>query len=159
MPSNIKFSAGCYNSLKMQKKDNLKFATAFIAILFVLIYGSQEFYLSKVSIQNTAVFRYILYFGLITGVAIIGFLGLSNNKEPWLQQTWILVYLFCFILLLIAGITDLYIYPFSSLQKSYIQSFHLFFQSPAPLVIFFIFYKLSQRQKTGNRQIFKKPGH
>ena len=117
-----------------------------LLILLVWIAGSQEMYLNKESLTNTVFVRYIIYFSWLLLTASIGYAAWHHQPHLWIKQVWITAYALAVILLLLLGIIDLLIVPFTMAQKKYIQTFRLFFQSPVPFVIIYLVAKQTTKK-------------
>lgn len=120
----------------MQK--NKKIPVYFLLIMLLWITGSQEMYVNKAALTNAVELRYIIYFIWLFLTAAIGYAAFRKGAA---RQAWITVYTLVFMILLLLGVVDLFILHFSKAQKTYIQTFRLFFQSPVPLVIMHLMVK------------------
>jgi hypothetical protein len=112
-----------------------------LLILLVWITGSQEMHLNKERLTDTVFVRYIIYFSWLLLTASIGYVAWRHQPYLWIKQVWITTYALVVVLLLLLGIIDLLIVPFTMAQKKYIQTFRLFFQSPVPFVIIYLVAK------------------
>lgn len=126
-------------------KSNKKQLLCFLFILFLWLFCSQEIYLFKAPLTHAVFTRYIIYFFWIGATCITGYIAWKSIPQIWVRKTWIILYTIVFIVLLLLGTIDLFFLHFTKAQKSYIQSFRLFFQSPVPFVIFYFLLKMSSQ--------------
>lgn len=133
--------------MKTRTTLNTRYVICFSLILFLWLFGSQEMYLHKENLTDEKALRYFLYLIWLIAVIIIGYVAWFKHPLKWVKQLWIFMYTIAFLLLLILGAVDLLIISFTKAQKTYIQTFRLFIQSPLPFSILYLFVKVSYKNR------------
>lgn len=117
---------------------------ALFAIVLIFAFGYKYFYHGGAGMNNTHLWKRMVYGGWIFVVYLVGLYGIRNCAK-WIQDTWKAIYFFGILMLLIFFIANAWIVlPVNFIAA--LASLRLFYSTPLPFMAILIIERLYSKR-------------